>query len=98
MTDERQENSPSTTQAVAMEPKIDHTGEAVPIAQPLPVAIYNSTAFALSALLSPYLVIPAGTVGIVASTSSARADFLRWTFFSVLFSTIVPALYVVMQI
>lgn len=57
-----------------------------------------TVAFALSALMSPYLVIPVGTVGIVASTSATRADFLRWTFLSVFFSTVVPALYVVIQI
>lgn len=60
--------------------------------------VITSLAFALSALMSPYLVIPVGTVGIVASTSATRQDFLRWTFLSVFFSTVVPALYVVFQI
>ena len=64
---------------------------------PLAAAI-RSLAFALSALLSPYLVIPAGTVGIVATTSAARTDFLRWTAISIFFSTVVPALYVLIQI
>jgi hypothetical protein len=60
--------------------------------------VTGTVAFALSALMSPYLVIPVGTVGIVASTSATRADFLKWTFLSVFFSTLVPALYVVIQI
>ena len=60
--------------------------------------LLDSTAFALSAILSPYLVIPFGTVGIVATRASGRNDFVLWTFLSVFFSTIVPALYVVFQI
>jgi hypothetical protein len=55
-------------------------------------------AFALSALLSPYLVIPAGTVGIVATATSTRRDFLQWTAVSIFFSTILPAIYVLVQI
>ena len=58
----------------------------------------DGIAFLFSALLSPYLVIPFGTVGIVYVQSSSRRQFLLWTFVSVLFSTIVPALYVVLQI
>lgn len=55
-------------------------------------------AFALSALLSPYLVIPVGTVAVVVSVSYSRRESLIWTLFSILFSTIIPALYVVIQI
>ncbi|HEX8552386.1 MAG TPA: hypothetical protein VF681_12630 [Abditibacteriaceae bacterium] len=61
-------------------------------------SVLQTLAFAFSALLSPYLVIPIGTVGIVATTSASRRDFLLWTFLSVFFSTLVPALYVVVQI
>jgi hypothetical protein len=64
----------------------------------VPNTLAGTIAFALSALMSPYLVIPVGTVGIVASTSASRNDFLRWTILSVFFSTVVPALYVVIQI
>lgn len=60
--------------------------------------LLDSLAFALSAILSPYLVIPFGTVGIVATRASGRHDFVLWTFLSIFFSTIVPALYVVIQI
>jgi hypothetical protein len=60
--------------------------------------VYHSTAFALSALLSPYLVIPIGTVGIVATQSASRRTFVLWTFLSVLFSTVIPAIYVLVQI
>lgn len=55
-------------------------------------------AFALSAILSPYIVIPVGTVAVVASVSYSRREWLIWTMFSVLFSTIVPALYVLVQV
>lgn len=60
--------------------------------------VLDSLAFALSAILSPYLVIPFGTVGIVATQARGRRDFVLWTFLSVFFSTIVPALYVLVQI
>lgn len=70
---------------------------AVASPQPWPVALYQSVAFALSALLSPYLIIPVGTVGIVASQPASKRQFILWTSLSVFFSTIVPALYVVIQ-
>lgn len=74
------------------------TASVVPLPQPLPVTIYQGAAFALSALLSPYLVIPAGTVGIVASQPASKRQLILWTSLSVFFSTAVPALYVVIQI
>lgn len=76
-----------------------HTGDAVALAQPFPIALRNSLAFAFSAILSPYLVIPVGTFVIVASQpSKSRGQFLLWTALSILFSTVIPALYVVIQI
>lgn len=56
---------------------------------------YNNLAFLLSALLSPYIVIPVGTVGIVYARSAPGAPVLLWTALTVFFSTIVPAAYVV---
>jgi hypothetical protein len=61
-------------------------------------AVRQSAAFALSALLSPYLVIPIGTTVIVASVALSRNEWLIWTSLSVLFSTVVPALYVLIQV
>lgn len=58
----------------------------------------QTLAFALSAFLSPYLVIPVSTVAVVASVSYSRRESLIWTLFSVLFSTVIPALYVIIQI
>lgn len=58
----------------------------------------QALAFAFSAVLSPYLVIPVGTVLIVAAKSSGRNEFLLWTFLSIMSSTGVPALYVLWQI
>ena len=78
--------------------------KAVPLPQPLWAQLRSSLAFALSALLSPYLVIPVGTVVIVASQSSKPSqygpprEFLLWTAISILFSTGIPALYVIAQI
>ncbi len=74
----------------------------IPAAVPVPMnpllRVYHGAAFALSAVLSPYLVIPIGTVGIVASQELARGALWRWTLMSIFFSTGVPALYVVWQV
>ncbi len=75
----------------------------VPVPLPPFVRAYQGAAFALSALLSPYLVIPGGTLGIVASQptppgANARRTLLVWSSLSVLFSTIVPALFVLIQV
>lgn len=67
------------------------------VPQPWPVALYQSVAFALSALLSPYLIIPAGTMGIVVSQPASKRQLILWTSLSVFFSTAMPALYVVIQ-
>ena len=69
----------------------------VPMPTHLSGRVYQGLAFALSAVLSPYLVIPVGTVGIVASQEIARHTLLFWTLLSVFFSTGIPALYVVWQ-
>lgn len=58
----------------------------------------RSFAFALSALLSPYLVIPVGTITVVASVSYSQHEWLVWTLLSVFFSTVIPALYVLVQV
>ena len=60
--------------------------------------IKQSTAFALSAVLSPYLVLPIGTAGIIGSITQPRNTFVLYTLVSVFFSTILPALYVVFEV
>lgn len=72
--------------------------KAVAVPQPLGTHLLQSLAFAFSALLSPYLVIPVGTIIIVATQSSGRRDFLLWTAISVISSTVIPAIYVIYQI
>ena len=76
--------------------------ESIPAAVPVPMSplmrVYHGAAFGLSAVLSPYLVIPVGTVGIVASQELSQRGLVRWTFLSIFFSTIVPALYVLWQV
>lgn len=57
----------------------------------------DAAAFTLSALLSPYLVIPFGTLFVIASRFASRRDALWWTAASIFFSTFVPAAYVVIQ-
>lgn len=68
------------------------------IAQQTPVRrVLDVIAFAFSALLSPYIVIPVGTLAIVYAQSHTRKEFLLWTFISVCFSTVIPAAYVLLQ-
>lgn len=90
--------APAEEPTTVTQPPPAEPGEAVPVPQPPLVAVYQSAAFALSALLSPYLVIPAGTVGIVASQPSSESQLILWTALSVFFSTVTPAIYVVIQI
>ena len=68
-----------------------------PVARPLWRVAYDGLAFLLSAVLSPYIVIPVGTVGIVYARGHQNyppATLLLWAGLSVFFSTVVPALYV----
>lgn len=76
----------------------DASAPTLPPPRPPAVAMVQSVAFTLSALLSPYLVIPVGTVAIVASVSYSRREWLIWTMLSIFFSTVIPALYVLIQI
>ncbi len=89
---------PPTPEMVERYEPAEVTPASVPLPQPLWMQIYNSLAFAFSALLSPYLVIPVATIVIVASQSVGRQQFLLWTGLSILFSTGIPAFYVVVQI
>jgi hypothetical protein len=54
----------------------------------------DRVAFALSAVLSPYLVIPVGTFGILYARSP-QEQFWLWVAISIFFSTVLPALYVI---
>jgi hypothetical protein len=51
-------------------------------------------AFLFSAVLSPYIVIPVGTFGILYARSP-QPQFWSWVAISIFFSTVLPALYVV---
>jgi hypothetical protein len=77
---------------------LDLAGPAEPLQLPLGVELLHSVAFGLSALLSPYLVIPFGTIGIVATQPQSWKALIQWTLLSIFFSTAIPALYVVAQI
>lgn len=55
-------------------------------------------AFWVSALFSPYLVIPFGTVALVASVTRTTEDFFVWTSLCVLFTTVIPAIFIIVQI
>lgn len=52
----------------------------------------DSLAFLLSAILSPYLVIPVGTMGII--YARAPGEFWVWAGISLLFSTFLPLVYI----
>ncbi|MDF2441619.1 MAG: hypothetical protein JWN98_2603 [Abditibacteriota bacterium] len=74
----------------------------VPVAVPVPVPphvrLIQSIAFALSAVLSPYIVLPLGTITIIGSYEHVTRTFLVYAAASVFFSTILPALFVLFQI
>lgn len=55
-------------------------------------------AFWVSALFSPYLVIPLGTVALVAAVARTREGFWLWTSLCIFFTTVIPVLFVVVQI
>ena len=80
----------------------DELPENVPAAVAVPmspfVRVYQGAAFGLSAALSPYLVIPGGTLGIVASQNASKRQLILWSSLSVFFSTVVPALFVLIQV
>lgn len=59
--------------------------------------LLSQLAFLLSAVLSPYIVIPAGTLLIVYARSTPD-KFLLWAGISIFFSTGVPALYVILEV
>src|SRR5690348_14906276 len=75
---------------VALEAAARHTAA--------PRTLRQTVAFTLSALLSPYIVIPLGTLGILASLAITAWKFALWTVVSIFFSTAVPALYVAYQV
>lgn len=54
----------------------------------------DSLAFVLSAVLSPYLVIPFGTLGIIYARSRSGDPFWLWAAISIFFSTALPVIYV----
>lgn len=64
--------------------------------EPESSGFYNRIAFLFSAFLSPYIVIPVGTVVMVAARpNTSSGQFWLWTAISIFFSTGIPALYVV---
>lgn len=60
--------------------------------------VVAGAAFGLSAVLSPYIVLPVGTAAIIGSIAASRRDWFVYAALSVLFSTILPALFVVAQV
>ena len=60
--------------------------------------IKNGASFGLSAVLSPYIVLPIGTAAIIGSLAANRRDWFTYAAISVFFSTILPALFVIMQV
>jgi len=55
-------------------------------------------AFWVSALFSPYLVIPFGTVALVASVTRTTEDLFVWTSLCILFTTVIPVAFIIIQI
>jgi len=84
--------------SVSLDGDTELEGASVTVPLPLGTRLLHSVAFGLSALLSPYLVIPFGTIGIVATQPQSYTQLVKWSLLSILFSTVIPALYVVAQI
>lgn len=78
-------------------PVSSHQHEADPIAAQDAKGPLARLAFLFSALLSPYLVIPIGTLIIIYARSQSNQFFL-WAGVSIFFSTGIPALFVVANI
>jgi hypothetical protein len=64
-----------------------------PAVVPQPATLANRIAFFLSAVLSPYIVLPVGTLGILYARSAPQ-HFVLWATISIFFSTFLPVLYV----
>lgn len=76
---------------------------ALPDAAPLPALstwrkAVNAVAFAFSALFSPYLVLPLGTLFVISSRYPSKRQVLLWAVASIFFSTFVPTIYVVFMV
>lgn len=54
----------------------------------------NRIAFLLSAVLSPYIVLPVGTLGILYARTTTPQQFVASATISIFFSTLLPVLYV----
>ena len=66
-----------------------------PAPQTLPQKISDALAFFLSAVLSPYIVIPVGTLYLVWARSRAEPElFWPWLGVSLFFSTVLPVLFI----
>ena len=59
-----------------------------------PQRVSDALAFFLSAALSPYLVIPVGTLYLVWMRSTSPEKFWIWVSISLFFSTILPVLFI----
>ncbi len=73
-------------------------GEVQSESRSLKAKLVNGASFGLSAVLSPYLVLPIGTAVIIGSLAATRREWFLYAAISVFFSTVVPALFVVAQV
>lgn len=64
----------------------------------VPARIKSGASFGLSAVLSPYIVLPIGTAAIIGSLAANRRAWFTYAAISVFFSTILPALFVIVQV
>ncbi len=67
---------------------------AAPVAVPQPPTLANRIAFFFSAVLSPYIVLPVGTLGILYARTTSSRQFVMSATISIFFSTFLPVLYV----
>ena len=86
---------PHSLVASPLRPGPDDPDQLPPAPQTLPQKISDGLAFFLSAALSPYIVIPVGTIYLVWARSTSPEKFWVWLGISLFFSTILPVLFII---
>lgn len=85
---------PNSLQASPLQAGPDEPDQEPPPPQTLGEKISDGLAFFLSAVLSPYIVIPVGTIYLVWARSTSPDKFWIWLSISLLFSTFLPVLFI----
>ena len=86
---------PGSLQASPLSPGPEHPEHSPPPTETALQKASDGLAFFLSAALSPYIVIPVGTIYLVYARSTSPDKFWTWLSISLFFSTILPVLFII---